>query len=248
MKGLAMRTPLMFLALSLVAASRAAAQPSPALPEADVRREERAFENARGARYMEQNCADTTFEGWSGFPVKRCTYAVRERGRLKTATVVLLDATPRQLAQWVVRACVEVKHTSGTACTGRLRRQIIEQSGAQFPVAGIVLEDMEGDGTQNLFVFRDGVTSNVKGVSNGSTAPITPEMIRLSLEAPVVRTGRFARVASTTREQYRANGGTVDVGTSTNRKLAWLGVVRDLYQQAFRSDRNELLIAWLRAN
>ena len=226
----------------------AAAQPA-ALPEAAVRREELAFENARGARYMEQNCADTTFAGWEGFPVKRCTYTARERGRrTKTATVVLLDATPRQLAQWVVRACLEAKGTTGATCTGRLRRHIVAESGAQFPVAGIVLEDMDGDGVQNLFVFRDGVTSRVEGVTNGSKAPVTPELVRQSMTGGIVGVGRFARIASTTREQYRANGGTVDVGTSTNRKAAWLTVVRDLYQQAFRSDRNELLIAWVRAN
>lgn len=225
------------------------AQPSPVLPEADVRREERAFEDARGARYMEQNCADTTFEGWTGFPVKRCTYSVRDRrAGSKTATVILLDATPRQLAQWVVRACMEARHTSAVACTSRLRRQIIGQSGAQFPVAGIVLEDMDGDGVQNIFVFRDGVTCGVMGVTNGSTALVTPELVRRSLNARIVSVGRFARIASTTREQYRANGGAVDVGNSTNRKAAWLTVVRDLYQKAWNSDRNELLIAWVRAN
>jgi hypothetical protein len=162
--------------------------------------------------------------------------------------VVLLDATPRQLAQWVVRACLEAKHTSAAACTGRLRRQIVEQSGAQFPVAGIVLEDMDGDGVQNLFVFRDGVTCSVEGVTNGSTVSVTPELVRQSMTGRIVGVGRFARVASTTREQYRANGGTVDVGTSTNRKPAWLTVVRELYQKAWTSDRNELLVAWVRAN
>jgi hypothetical protein len=236
------------LFLLLTAISRVHAQPAP-LPEADVRREEQAFEDARGARYMEQNCADTTFEGWSGFPLKRCTYTVRDRATgSKTASVILLDATPRQLARWVVRACMEARHTSGVACTRRLRQQIVAESGAQFPVAGIVLEDMDGPGLQKIYVFRDGVTVSVDGIANGSAAPVTPEMSRRAITAPVVRTGKFARVASTTREQYRANGGTVDVGTSSDRKLSFLGVVRTLYQQAWSSDRNELLIAWIREN
>jgi len=234
------------VAILLLASSAASAQ---TLPEPDVRREEQAFENARGARYMEQNCADTTYAGWAGFPVRRCTYTVRESGRrTKTATVVLLDATPRQLARWVVQACAEVKHTTASACTGRLRRQIIEQSGAQFPVAGIVLEDMDGDGVQNLFVFRDGVTSRIAGIRNTSTEAITPEMTRRALADPVVSAATFGRIASTTREQYRANGGTVNVGVSGSGNTAWLGVVRTLYQQAFRGDRNELIVAWLKAN
>ena len=164
---------------------------------------------------------------------------------------MLLDATPRQLARWVVQACAEVRRTTAAACTGKLRRRIIEQSGAQFPVAGIVLEDMDGDGLQNMFVFRDGVTVTVDGVTTASAGPVTPDIVRRSLTGEVRGTGKFARIASTTREEYRANGGTADVGSSTpaaNRKLAWLGVIRRLYQEAFQSDRNELLVAWLRAN
>lgn len=219
------------------------------LPEADVRREEQAFENARGARYMEQNCRDTVYAGWEGFPVQRCTYSVRERnGRRKTAEVVLLDATPRQLARWVIQACREVKGTTAVSCTRRLRRQIIGQSGAQFPVAGVVLEDMDGDGVQNAYVFRDGVTCTVAGVTNGTPAQLTAEQMQAALSGTVVRVGIYGRIASTTREQYRANGGTVDVGTTANRGPAWREVVRGLYQRAWNSDRNELLVAWARAN
>ena len=41
--------------------------------------------------------------------------------------------------------------------------------------------------------------------------------------------------------------GTEDVGDNDeNRKHHWLTVVRNLYQQAWNSDRNELIIAWAR--
>jgi hypothetical protein len=55
-------------------------------------------------------------------------------------------------------------------------------------------------------------------------------------------------VVSTSRENYRANGGTADVGTSSQRKLLWLDVVRQLYQEAWGSDRNELIVAWARTH
>jgi endoglucanase len=237
------------IALALAAAIPVQGQPGPALPEADVRREEAAFQSALGARYMEQSCRDTVYAGWEGFPLKRCTYSLRDRraGR-KTAEVVLLDASPRQLARWVVSACAEVRHTTAASCTRRIRRHILGQSGAQFPVAGIVMEDMDGDGVQNVYVFRDGVTCRVSGITNGSSAQPTPRQIEQAMSGSVVRVGVYGRIASTTREQYRANGGTVDVGTSGNRGPAWRQVVRDLYQRAWNNDRNELIVAWARAN
>ena len=64
-------------------------------------------------------------------------------------------------------------------------------------------------------------------------------------------TGTYARICSTTREQYKAAGGKVDVGTSDSsetRKKAWLGVVRDLYKQAWESDSNQLMNAWAAAS
>ena len=223
---------------------------APPLPNPDVDREEQQFAAAGGARYMETGtCTDTTYEGWTGFPLKLCTYKVRDRrDGEKHSTVVLLDATPRQLARWVVNACLEVLHSSGVACTRRLRRWILEQSGGQFPVAGIVLEDMDGDGLQSMYAFRDGVTCAVEGVQNGSTVAPTAEHIRQAIGGRVRRVGQYARIASTTREDYRANGGTVDVGTSAAPKAEWRLVARSLYQKAWGSDRNELIVAWLRAH
>lgn len=44
-------------------------------------------------------------------------------------------------------------------------------------------------------------------------------------------------------------GGTIDVGDNeNNRKHKWLEVVRQLYQQAWHSDRNELMIAWAKSS
>jgi hypothetical protein len=62
--------------------------------------------------------------------------------------------------------------------------------------------------------------------------------------------GKFARLQGTTREEYKANGGTVDVGDSSggHRNRSWLEVSRELFKSAWDNDRNELLIAWARAN
>ncbi len=208
------------------------------------------FEAARGARYMEKVCASAAYSGWAGLPTVRCRYAERNRdGTLAVAEVVLLDASPAQLARWVVATCVLVKGGAAPECTDAIFQRIIGQSGAQYPVAGVVLEDiLPADGVMEAYCFRDGVTVRVEGFVHRDTLPLSPAAIERCITGPVVEVFRYARIQSTTREDYRANGGTVDVGTSEDRKATWLDVSRSAYQAAWGHDRNELMIAWARAH
>ncbi|MCA1591830.1 MAG: hypothetical protein LC754_04085, partial [Acidobacteria bacterium] len=206
----------------------------------------------QAARYMEENCEPATRAGYEGLPLIKCNYAVRDHGGArKSATVILLDAPIEQLARWVVQTCLLVKGNANAPCTDKLFNHILQQSGGQFPVAGIVFEDiLPEDGVNEIYCFRDGVTARVGGVPHRGTAQPTMEQINLCLNGEVQSSFVFARIQGTTREEYRANGGTVDVGSSEvgKRKLEWLGVSRDLYKAAWGQDRNELMIAWARAN
>ncbi len=218
----------------------------PALPAQALQRVRTFFEQRRGARYMEQDCHATTYPDWEGLPLQECTYGVkgeRDPAR-KTAKVIMLNASPDQLARWVVATCVEVTGGAARRCTDKLSRQIINQSGAQFPIAGIVYEDiLPEDGRMEVFAFRNGVTVKVNGVTHLSTQQPTAAEIEKSLNGQVTKAYKFARIQSTTREQYQANGGTTNVV-----ELAWLEVTRDLYKAAWGNNRNELMIAWARAN
>jgi endoglucanase len=216
------------------------------LPADALQRVKSFFEARLGSRYMEQNCVATTYPGWEGLPLQMCTYSVKGHKDVarKTAKVILLDASPEQLARWVVSSCMVATGSAGVRCTRKLGRQIIGQSGAQFPVAGIVFEDiLPEDGRFEVFAFRSGVTVRVHGVTHLGTAQPSDAEIENSLNGEVISALRFARIQSTTREQYKAAGGTRDVAG-----LAWLDVVRDLYKAAWDNDRNELMIAWARAN
>ena len=220
-----------------------------ALPQADVKRVQDYFQTCLKARYMEQNCEKTTYPGWKGLPLVKCHYTVRDKdGTEKPADVIMLNPSPEQLARWVVSACLEVKGSADAQYTDKLSRHIIQQSGAQFPVAGVVYEDMEGDGVYEAYCFRDGVTVGIEGVEYACKHPLTAEETRLSLFGKVRWTGKYARLQSTTREQYTAAGGKVDVGTSKDRKPAWLDVSRRLYREAWGKDRNELMVDWARQN
>ena len=161
---------------------------------------------------------------------------------------------PERLARWIATTCLEVKGSLGFEYTDRLLRWIRGQSGAQFPVRGVVYEAMERPGRYEPYVFKDGVTvyvaDNARFPADGHC---TPEQLAFYLTLTDAdlkpRTGRYARICSTTREQYKAAGGRDEVGDSdSDRRLAWLDTVRRLYRRAMKSDRNELMIAWAKAN
>ena len=127
----------------------------------------------------------------------------------------------------------------------KLFKHIISQSGGQFPVAGGVYEDMEGDGFMKAYCFRDGVTVRVDGVEHRTTAPLTEAELDAALHGRVTRVYTYARIASTSPNDYKAAGGTVGVGDNTERKPAWLDVVRGATVRAWRTGQNDLIAAWL---
>lgn len=197
-----------------------------------------------------------TIPGWEGFPVQLYEYRTGKdiyKGAPKVGKVYLLNPSPEKLAMWIATTCLEVKGSPDARYTDKLLNWIRGQSGAQFPVKGVVYEDMYTPGYYEPYIFKDGVTVYVADSTQmPADKTCTPEQLEyyLNLDNSQLKpqTGRYGRICSTTREQYRANGGTEDVGDGEHRKQAWLDVVRRLYQQAWRSDRNELMIAWAREN
>ncbi len=58
-----------------------------------------------------------------------------------------------------------------------------------------------------------------------------------------ITSGKYGRIISTTREQYKING-----GKENTEGLNWLKVVRIEYQAALQSDSNRLITAWAKQN
>ena len=211
------------------------------------------------AAYMTETYlgTDTEVKGWKGYPVKLYTYRTgqdKDFGIRKTGKVYLLDPDAKKLAMWVATTVWTVKGRMDMESADKLLNFIRWQSGAQFPVAGVVYEDMEGDGTWYPYIFKDGVTVYVPDGPMKSLNP-TDEMLDFYLNMTEKDlkpyTGRYARICSTTREQYKANGGIMEVGTGDSeetRSLKWLKAVRKEYQKAWNSSRNQLMIAWAREN
>jgi hypothetical protein len=183
------------------------------------------------------------FENWSGFPVRKCKYS--DVGI--TTESYMLNPSEDQLAAWTVTACHDVGATHMNACIHKLTHLIHDaSSGGVFPVSGFIVEPASSAGGKGngpvCLLFRDGVT--IKTKTWNTRAPVNNVCgTEDELKNPAKGAKRFARVISTTRQEYRDAGGSEEVGTDKNQDIRWLTVVRTLYQQAWNSDRNQLITA-----
>ncbi len=194
---------------------------------------------------MEGRCRKTSYRGWEGFPLKRCRYAVPDAGGHKSTTVIMLNPSAGKLARWITSACRE----RGDGCVSQLTERILYQSSAQFPVAGIVLEDIRPtDKRFEMYCFRDGVRVDVEGFETRSMDRPNDGHVRACLDGELIRPTSFARIAGTTPGEYRAAGGQEAVGIDGAPTARWLDVTRTSYQSAWRSQHNELLRAWVSAH
>jgi hypothetical protein len=204
----------------------------------------------KAARYMEQDCQPVSVPGWEGFDTQKCNYRVKDRpaGTFKAATVVMLNPSALKLSKWIINACKNVlPDRDRQACAQRVFGRVLSQSGGQYPVAGVVYEDiLPADGVNEAYGFRDGVTSIIGGFSHRATQPLTQEETERAISGPVLRTASqpaYARPIGVTRTEYlNAHPGAAVAN------LDWLTTVRAEYQRAWSSDRNTLIEAWLKAN
>lgn len=192
-------------------------------------------------------CAETSFSKWEGFPLKRCIYRQADKhvASGKKATVIMLNPEKELLAKWLVASCVIVKGSTGIRdCAVKLAIDVLLASGSQFPVAGIVLEDMNGDRVQQAYTFRDGVTVKLKGgLQIGFEGVFSESAINLAINpnTEVVSTASEkapARIQSTWRQMYRDYMGN---NAKDVTGLKWLDEVRALYQDAWTRAHNTSL-------
>jgi hypothetical protein len=202
------------------------------------------------ARYMESNCAPFEYPGWEGFETIRCSYAVidKKTGQQKSGLVVMLNPSPSQLSRWLIHACRNVRpDLDQTRCAEYLLSRVISQSGSQFAVAGLVYEDIyPADHVFESYAFRDGVTVRLNDLGHRMTRPLSADELESFLNATPLETitsGAYARIVGTSRNEYKWANPQANVDG-----LSWLTTVRSAYQRAYRSERNELIEAWLRNN
>jgi hypothetical protein len=231
----------------------------------------RARAAASSAPYMAEGCEPErrpccrrverlpdTLAAWRDFvpdALLRCRYGVRTRaGAALHSDVIMIVPEPVQLARWATASSQTIGIQSEAAmqrCSLIVLDQVNGASTRQFPVAGIVYEDQDEVGVYEAYPFRDGVTVKIDGVRHLTREQVTPEEIEAAISAPVRAVMRYARLQSTTRDQYTANeraaGRTpAPVGSAGTRDMAWLDVVRTSFQQAWGRNDNTLMVAWAR--
>lgn len=219
-------------------------------------------------RYMENDTeggckAIDNFPGWEGFPLKKCTYSQPDKvSTQKKATVVMLNPEKEILARWIVASCVIVKgmptpntNAAFDKCTKKLKGTIISASGAQFPVAGIVLEDQypqstatcpncKPDGVQEVYIFRDGLTVEVEGgLKAAFTGAFGASEIEIALDTArkITTAKKYARIQSTSREEYKAYMGNLAEKVEGANSLNWVPVIKKLYQDAWKRSHDSAL-------
>ena len=169
---------------------------------------------------------------WHGFPVRLCKYT--DIGA--TVETYMLNADRQKIAMWFATACGDAGAVNVRACIDRLAKEAVAASSmGVFPVDGFIPEPEYGG---RCFLFRDGVTVGTAAYPHpaaplrGNCEPV------VRAEEAVTYAAKFARIMSTTREDYRAAGGAKPVVG-----IEWLDVVRELYQAAWSGRRNELVSA-----
>lgn len=181
-------------------------------------------------RYMEQKLIleTDTINGWENIKVSLYEYSV-DNGK-KVGKVYMANADAKKLATWIITTCVTLTNKLDKKNTDYLIKSIRNASGGQFPVKGFVFENMDGKGYYP-YVFKDGVTVFLKQATTNNLSLIANNNIR--------KTGKYARIISTTREEFKS----MFPSKNTN-GIEWLNVVREEYKLALQSDTNNLLIAW----
>jgi hypothetical protein len=92
------------------------------------------------------------------------------------------------------------------------------------------------------------VTVAVEGVPHRGTEPLTAEQVAASIDGRVTRVFTYARIASTSPAMWIAAGGSADVMKDGKPTEKWMSEIRRAYQEAWKSDRNALFVAWVKGN
>lgn len=250
--------------------------------ESILRRWKQKTDGQDTSRYVEgdnptKDCTDVQVKGYEGFPTKLCSYRHYDAGDPKkplAAKVIVLDPSAKQLASWSIHACRISGATDAkmASCLDALFNEVIHDNGAQFPVAGSVVESYCNSGVDKPCA-KDSWVSNPRNTWYRNGVPVwynslvhwEPTPASDSSYDKVFDTDEFdkdisrwqtvSRVSGAQRGDWRAwrqmkgkplapDG--VDPGTfdlDSPVKSSWGDVSRAIHQAACKSEANELFDA-----
>ena len=196
---------------------------------------------------------EADFQGWPAKLLRACEYSVGSGPGRRTAYVVLLKMEPRTIARWIETACRE--RLAGTAgCFSTALSCGLDNSGLLFPVSGNMMENMNHSPWRNYF-FRNGMTVNMTGEANRTTAQIDLSRQRQLADAPMTAVASIptgvTRLWRTLPRQFAAlypSAGTPRSVAAKPDQGRWLAFTQAETLASLDAPRNRLLDAWVVAH
>ncbi|XZF13463.1 hypothetical protein ACTHGU_16880 [Chitinophagaceae bacterium MMS25-I14] len=223
------------------------------------------------SRYMQGTAINivTDLPGWEGDTLTLYQYSIADKADTTlTAKVIMYNANDHRIANWIYYALKDCNKKTDSKNIDAVIDYIRKQSGFQFPVRGIVYEDLQTayskkktDGIQETYFFFDGVAVSHKTIKINTYIPGKPPqratgaqndaLLQMTL-TNVERAFLYARISSTLREEYQSfmkhiHQTSVPDQNADNGKV-YLETVRKEYRAAMHGKRNNLIAAWVYAN
>jgi hypothetical protein len=218
-------------------------------------------------RGMEQSVTPavkvTGLKHWEEDTLTQYTYAIPDGhdGTL-TATVIMYNADIHRIANWIYFSLLDCNRKASIGNVGKIIKHMKEVSGFQFPVRGIVYEDLYNDkkkrvpdGIQETYFFFDGISVSHKKIKiltyNPSGIPQRVKEEKAILQMPeedIEKAFVYGRICNTQREEYsrfRLFKKQVPVNVEG---INFMFTVREEYKKAMHGKRNNLIAAWVLSN
>jgi hypothetical protein len=203
-------------------------------------------------QYMEAGtCTPSTnaLFGWEANQLARCNYTVGQGANRRFGVVYLHKIESAVILRWVKSACTLARPQAIESCTIAGVRGVIGSSGGQFPVGGIVWEDMDNDGRFEGYLFRNGVTVRDARWRNGERSqPDETSQTALATSPSVTgASSGYARIFSTERSQYRQLSGDQNISTgatlTAGEAVYWSDLVGKITRESVTRAFNPLIDA-----
>lgn len=277
----------LLLALSAGAPARAEFSCEPEGAPARIESEgDTFFEQAQSAwrtvtqsRYTEGNgtCPTVSVPGYEGFPTRRCGYSSADAGQghfpALAAQVIVLNPSARQLASWSIHACRSngADDSAMTRCLNKVRDAVVGSNGAQYIVAGSVVESFcnssgnvppcetlaanDHNRAPRNTLFRDGVSIGYRTLAHWTAEALSADVYArmfdvAASDADIEAWYRVSRISTAERPDWIAwrehiGKSVVPDGVDETgfdlEKAGWGLVSREVHKSACRGMGNALL-------
>jgi hypothetical protein len=214
------------------------------------------------------------YADYDNLPVEDCLYFFKSArplvdggaravpaGKAETwmGRVIMLNASAATLTKWAEIACARAKRER-VSCGTQIAAAVADKSGAQFPIAGIVIEKDKAiggsaDGHVSVF-FKDGVTVHTdlsrklaaapeptgkslpgRQLSHDELETVLPDLTSPSPAGLTVQ--QYARIIATSAECYqRHRKPQPPVWVDGKQTAGWLRETKKAYLEAIKSPEN----------